>query len=74
MHTNFAVMNTTLHNHYESPNAKDFLPYVAAEPQHDPGPVVFILSTGLNIVNVYSTEQINYEYVDYKNVDATKKI
>ena len=25
-------------------------------------------------MNVYSTEQINYEYVDFKNVDATEKI
>ena len=25
-------------------------------------------------VNMYSTEQINYEYVDFKNVDATEKI
>ena len=25
-------------------------------------------------VNMYSTEQINYEYVDFKNVDTTEKI
>ena len=25
-------------------------------------------------MNVYSTEQINYEYVDFKNVDTTEKI
>ena len=25
-------------------------------------------------VNVYSTEQFNYEYVDFKNVDVTEKI
>ena len=25
-------------------------------------------------MNVYSTEQLNYEYVDIKNVDVTEKI
>ena len=25
-------------------------------------------------MNVYITEHINYEYVDFKNVDATEKI
>ena len=53
MYNNLAAIIIAQHVPFVTYNARDLVPYHAAEPQHVPGPVIYILSPVLSMPSNY---------------------